>query len=178
MFFPPAQITFKPSSCAFFEAIGSNGQFFPGTHSSPTIFLKSLQEILSIGFASGFLRGSSVYTFSMFERFTTVSASNLSARRTASICLLKIQFSDLNSHFRSADFKSSQYAKGRRSVRVRSCGYFIVYAAQFLRSAHGASFVAVLVHILGILDMIGSFALYPAKAGDIDHIRQFIIVSY
>ena len=58
------------------------------------------------------------------------------------------------------------------------CGYFIVYAAQFLRSAHGANFVAVLVHILGILDMIGSFALYPAKAGDIDHIRQFIIVSY
>ena len=56
--------------------------------------------------------------------------------------------------------------------------YFIVYAAQFLRSAHGANFVAVLVHILGILDMIGSFALYPAKAGDIDHIRQFIIVSY
>lgn len=57
------------------------------------------------------------------------------------------------------------------------CGYFIVYAAQFLRSAHGANFVAVLVHILGILDMIGAFALYPAKAGDIDHIRQFIIVS-
>ena len=102
----------------------------------------------------------------------------VNSNTTASICLLKIQFSDLNSHFRSADFKSSQYAKGRRSVRVRSCGYFIVYAAQFLRSAHGANFVAVLVHILGILDMIGAFALYPAKAGDIDHIRQFVIVSY
>lgn len=58
------------------------------------------------------------------------------------------------------------------------CGYFIVYAAQFLWSAHGADFVAVLVHILGILDMIGAFALYPAKAGDIDHIRQFVIISY
>ena len=102
----------------------------------------------------------------------------VNSNTTASICLLKIQFSDLNSHFRSADFKSSQYAKGRRSVRVRSCGYFIVYAAKFLRSAHGANFVAVLVHILGILDMIGAFALYPAKAGDIDHIRQFVIVSY
>lgn len=58
------------------------------------------------------------------------------------------------------------------------CGYFIVYVAQFLRSAHDADFVAVLVHILGILDMIGAFALYPAEAGDIDHIRQFVIVSY
>ena len=45
-----------------------------------------------------------------------------------------------------------------------SCGYFFVYAAQFLRSAHDADFVAVLVHILGVLDMVGAFALYPAEA--------------
>lgn len=58
------------------------------------------------------------------------------------------------------------------------CGYFIVYAAQFLMSAHGANFVAVLVHILGVLDLVGSLAFYPAKTGDIDHIRQFVIISY
>lgn len=47
--------------------------------------------------------------------------------------------------------------------------YFIVYAAQFLRSAHAADFVAILVHILGVLDMVGALALYPAEALDIDH---------
>ena len=49
-------------------------------------------------------------------------------------------------------------------------GFFIVYAAHFLRSAHAADFVTVLVHILGILDLVGSLAFYPAEALDINHI--------
>ncbi len=49
-----------------------------------------------------------------------------------------------------------QLAKGnRRNVFLLSCGYFIVYAAQFLRSSHDAGFVAVLVHIPGVLDSEG-----------------------
>lgn len=55
--------------------------------------------------------------------------------------------------------------------------YFIVYAARFLRSAHDAYLVAVLVHVLGVLDMIRPLALYLAEAGDIDNIRRFVIVD-
>src|SRR5574344_804257 len=92
MFFPLAQITVILHSSAFFDAIGSNGQFFPGVQSSPTIFLKSFQEILSIGFAFGFFLGSSVYTFSIFDKLTTVLAEYFCAKRTASLSVEKPGF--------------------------------------------------------------------------------------
>ena len=49
-----------PASWARREAMGSNGAFLPGTHSSPTILRKSAHEMLSMGLASGFFLGSSV----------------------------------------------------------------------------------------------------------------------
>ena len=42
-------------------------------------------------------------------------------------------------------------------------GYFIVYVAQLLWSAHGADFVAVL-GLSGILDMIGAFAFVSSQS--------------
>ena len=49
-----------PREAAFLLAMGSKGVFFPGTQESPTILRKSVQEMASNGFASGFFLGSSV----------------------------------------------------------------------------------------------------------------------
>lgn len=38
------------------------------------------------------------------------------------------------------------------------------------RSTHDVNLVAVLVHILGALDMVGTSAFQPAEAREIDHI--------
>lgn len=58
--FPDAVITLSPNSAAFLVATGSKGQFLPGIHSSPTIFLYSSQVRVSKGSALGLVLGSAV----------------------------------------------------------------------------------------------------------------------
>ena len=49
-------------------------------------------------------------------------------------------------------------------------GYFIVYAAQFLRSAHDADFVAVFVNVRAVFTVIWTLVFQPTEALHIDHI--------
>jgi len=67
------------------EATGSNGTFLPGVHVSPTIALNAFHSIESIGLASLSIFGSAVKTFAVLDRFTSVFASNRSAKSTASV---------------------------------------------------------------------------------------------
>ena len=50
------------------------------------------------------------------------------------------------------------------------CGYFIVYAAQFLRSAHDADFVAVFVNVRAVFAVIWPLVFQPTEALHINHI--------
>ena len=92
MSLPAAQITRIPAFCALTLATGSKGVFLPGIHSLPVILIKSSHEMESIGFAPGFVFGSSVYTLAMFERLTTRRPENFSAKRTASLSVEKPGF--------------------------------------------------------------------------------------
>lgn len=49
-------------------------------------------------------------------------------------------------------------------------GFFIVYAAQFLRSSHDADFVAVFVNVRAVFTVIWTLVFQPTEALHIDHI--------
>ena len=38
------------------------------------------------------------------------------------------------------------------------------------RLSHDADFIAVLVHVLGVFNMVGALTFYPAEARHIDHV--------
>lgn len=83
-FAPRAMITSSPSISASRAAIGSNGRLAPGVQLSPTIARKSGQLTASSGRASGFARGSAVYTRSTLVRLITRVAPKRFASSTAS----------------------------------------------------------------------------------------------
>ena len=55
---------------------------------------------------------------------------------------------------------------------------FLCLCSVYFVSAHDTDFVAVLVHILGISNLVGALVLNPAEARYIDHILRAAIGDF
>ena len=60
----------------------------------------------------------------------------------------------------------------KRAVYSVLLRLFLCLCGAFFASAHDTDFIAVFIHILGALCLVGVLALDPAEAGGIDHILR------